>query len=96
MLSNSLSSWSQNSPSTGKVALSDTSIVIPIDYLRIANKKMIERNYYYKISVEQDSIIKLKDKQIVNIKNSSIRKKDAPKYAIGGFVLGLVIGLFIK
>lgn len=51
-------------PSTGKIVLSDTTITISIDYIRLANAKMIERNYLLNITNEQDSIIFMKDKYI--------------------------------
>lgn len=49
---------------------SDTvKITIPIELLRKANIKMIERKYFKKIIVEQDSIITLKDKYILEQEN---------------------------
>lgn len=51
-------------PSTGGVQWSDTTIVINIGYIRLANAKMIERNYLLRINNEQDSIISLKDEYI--------------------------------
>lgn len=50
--------------STGEVILSDTTVTISIDYIRLANAKMIERNYLLNIINEQDSIILMKDKYI--------------------------------
>ena len=49
---------------TGEILLSDTTITISIDYIRLANAKMIERNYLLNITNEQDSIIFMKDKYI--------------------------------
>ena len=44
---------------------SDTvKIAVPIEILRKANIKMIERKYFKNIIIEQDSIITLKDKYI--------------------------------
>ena len=49
---------------------SDTvKVAIPIELLRKANIKMIERKYFKKIIVEQDSIITLKDKYILEQEN---------------------------
>ena len=49
---------------------SDTvKITIPIELLRKANIKMIERKYFKKIIVEQDSIITFKDKYILEQEN---------------------------
>lgn len=49
---------------------SDTvKVVIPIELLRKANIKMIERKYFKKIIVEQNSIITLKDKYILEQEN---------------------------
>lgn len=48
--------------STGKLIKSDTTnVIIPVDYIRRANIKLIERRYLLSISKEQDSIINLKD-----------------------------------
>lgn len=55
----------RNVPSTGEIKLSDTTeIIIPIDYIKQANAKMIERLYLLRITNEQDSIILMKDKYI--------------------------------
>lgn len=55
----------RNVLSTGEIKLSDTTgIVIPIDYIKQANAKMIERLYLLRITNEQDSIILMKDKYI--------------------------------
>ena len=51
-------------PSTGGVLKSDTAVIINIDYIRLANIKMIERNYLIYITNEQDSIINMKNKYI--------------------------------
>lgn len=49
---------------------SDTiKVAIPIELLRKANIKMIERKYFKKIIIEQDSIITLKDKYILEQEN---------------------------
>ena len=53
-----------STPSTGGVLKSDTAVIINIDYIRLANIKMIERNYLIYITNEQDSIIDMKDKYI--------------------------------
>lgn len=55
----------RNVPSTGEIKLSDTTnVIIPIDYIKQANAKMIERLYLLRITNEQDSIILMKDKYI--------------------------------
>lgn len=55
----------RNIPSTGEIKLSDTTnVIIPIDYIKQANAKMIERLYLLRITNEQDSIILMKDKYI--------------------------------
>lgn len=55
----------RNVPSTGEIKLSDTTeIIIPINYIKQANAKMIERLYLLRITNEQDSIILMKDKYI--------------------------------
>ena len=50
--------------STGRVLKSDTTVTINIGYIRLANIKMIERNYLRSIVKEQDSIINMKNKYI--------------------------------
>lgn len=55
----------RNVPSTGEIKLSDTTnVIIPINYIKQANVKMIERLYLLRITNEQDSIILMKDKYI--------------------------------
>lgn len=50
---------------TGEIKLSDTiKVIIPIEYIKNANAKMIERLYLLRITNEQDSIILMKDKYI--------------------------------
>lgn len=45
-------------PSTGKEIQTDTNLVsIPIEYIRIANQKLIERNYLIDVNNYKDSII---------------------------------------
>lgn len=51
-------------PSTGKLPKDTTNATVTIDAIRIANIKMIERDYYYMIVKQQDSIIMDKDKYI--------------------------------
>lgn len=49
----------------GSECSSDTEVaVVPINLLKKANVKMIERNYLININKEQDSIIIMKDKYI--------------------------------
>lgn len=55
----------RNVPSTGEIKLSDTTnVIIPINYIKQANAKMVERLYLLRITNEQDSIILMKDKYI--------------------------------
>lgn len=51
-------------PSTGGVLKSDTTVMINIGYIHLANAKMIERSYLLRITNEQDSVIIMKDKYI--------------------------------
>lgn len=66
-------------PSTGKVMLSNTTntaninyfekndssfVIMPIDIIKQANIKLIERKYLLNLTAEQDSIINLKDSYI--------------------------------
>ena len=45
-------------PSTGEIIISDTvNVVIPIKYIRLANKKLIERQYLIELNNQKDSII---------------------------------------
>lgn len=45
-------------PSTGNRIQTDTNLVsIPIEYIRIANQKLIERNYLIDVNNYKDSII---------------------------------------
>lgn len=56
---------STNVPLRGSECNSDTAIaVVPINLLKQANAKMIERVYLININKEQDSIIIMKDKYI--------------------------------
>ena len=69
LLLNSLNLLAQqnntNVPLRGSECSSDTAvIVVPINLLKKANVKMIERNYLININKEQDSIIIMKDKYI--------------------------------
>ena len=50
---------------TGDLEKSDTiEVSVPIYFIKLANAKMIERNYLFQIVNEQDSIINLKDEYI--------------------------------
>lgn len=69
LLLNSLNLLAQqnniNVPLRGSECSSDTTVaVVPINLLKKANVKMIERNYLININKEQDSIIIMKDKYI--------------------------------
>lgn len=69
MLLNNLNSLqaqiNSNTHSTGDLLKADTTVaVIPIELIRQANVKMVERLYLIKINNEQDSIIDMKNKYI--------------------------------
>ena len=71
-----LASDKYDTPLRGIEWKSDTvKITIPIELLRKANIKMIERKYFKKIIVEQDSIITLKDKYILEQENNHKDRK---------------------
>ena len=45
-------------PSTGEINNSDTTnVIIPIKYIRLANQKLLERNYLLEVNEVKDSII---------------------------------------
>lgn len=45
-------------PSTGEIIRDDTTkVIVPIKYIRLANEKLIERNYLLEANVYKDSII---------------------------------------
>ena len=45
-------------PSTGEIINSDTTnVTIPIKYIRLANQKLLERNYLIEVNELKDSII---------------------------------------
>lgn len=90
---------------------SDTiKVTIPIELLRKANIKMIERKYFKKIIIEQDSIITLKDKYIleqeniindfqkrllVNAKLNETIKKDLEREKIKSKIFGGIAGVAV-
>lgn len=55
---------SNNASSTGEITESDTTVVVPINLIRKANTKMIERKYLIDVVNQQDSIIILKNAYI--------------------------------
>ena len=58
LLLNCLKIYAQDIPSTGWENNADTVYVsIPIEYIRLANQKMIERNYLEEVNNYKDSII---------------------------------------
>lgn len=60
-----LAATDDNSPSTGEDLKTDTvKVTIPINLIKKANAKMIERNYLFDINNQKDSIIIMKDKYI--------------------------------
>lgn len=90
---------------------SDTiKVAIPIELLRKANIKMIERKYFKKIIIEQDSIITLKDKYIleqenvindfqkrllVNAKLNETIRKDLEREKVKSKIFGGIAGVAI-
>lgn len=112
-------SWCKNSsPSTGRLVqaiTADTTIIvdtanvcIPIDYIRKANIKLIERKYYIELNNQKDTIINLKDKyieeqnkaiidlqnriQISNNINESIKKDLDKQLKINKILYGTIAG----
>ena len=65
---NLLAQTNDGVPSTGDLQLSDTTVTIGINYIRLANSKLIERKYLLDIVNEQDSIIGFKDNYIIEQK----------------------------
>lgn len=65
---NLLAQTNDGVPSTGNLQLSDTTVTIGINYIRLANSKLIERKYLLKIVDEQDSIIGFKNNYIIEQK----------------------------
>lgn len=90
---------------------SDTiKVAIPIELLRKANIKMIERKYFKKIIIEQDSIITLKDKYIfeqenvindfqkrllVNAKLNETIRKDLEREKVKSKIFGGIAGVAV-
>lgn len=90
---------------------SDTlKVAIPIELLRKANIKMIERNHFKKIIIEQDSIINFKDKYIleqekiindfqkrliVNAQLNETIKKDLEREKIKSKIFGGIAGVAV-
>lgn len=104
-----LTSWStieDNVPSTGKVTGADTSYVsVPISYLREANVKMIERNYYKEMVDAQDSIVKVlkehdaKNTILLRKEEYKVKKIKKQRNAFIGISIGLSVigaGLIFK
>ena len=66
-----------NSSSTGDLIRADTTVVtVPIDLIKDANAKMIERLYLFDIVNQQDSIINAKDKYITIQKDLIVDKQN--------------------
>ena len=65
MLLNSLIVWSQNNDSIVPLrAIKSNLVLIPIETIKAANIKLIERKHYINIVNQQDSIISMKDSYI--------------------------------
>lgn len=106
-----LASDKYDTPLRGIEWKSDTiKVAIPIELLRKANIKMIERKYFKKIIIEQDSIITLKDKYIleqeniindfqkrllVNAKLNETIRKDLEREKIKSKIFGGIVGVAI-
>lgn len=74
-----------NRPFTGSLRgeAEDTTVAIPISYIRAANIKLIERKYFKDINAEKDSIIAMQ-RQYINIQenlNKHINKNANAKIA---------------
>ena len=66
-----------NNPSMGDLIQADTTVVtVPIDLIKDANAKMIERLYLLDIVNQQDSIINAKDKYITIQKDLIVDKQN--------------------
>lgn len=123
MLLSCSKSWCKNNfPSTGRlvqVITADTTITvdtanvcIPIDYIRKANIKLIERKYYIELNNQKDTIINLKDKyieeqskaivdlqnriQINNNINESIKKDLDKQLKINKILYGTIAGCVVS
>lgn len=60
-----LGKTNDNIPSTGNWSKADTTVaVVPINLIKQANAKMIERLYLLEVVNQQDTIINMKDKYI--------------------------------
>ena len=58
LVSSYLKGYAQIIPSTGEIIRDDTTkVIIPIKYIRLANEKLIERNYLLEANAYKDSII---------------------------------------
>lgn len=58
LLLSCLRGYAQTIPSTGEITITDTTHVsIPIEYIRLANQRLIERNYLLDVNQYKDSII---------------------------------------
>lgn len=110
MLSIHLESWCQEDnaiPLRGGSQKADTVYVeVPIEWVKTANAKMIERDYFATIINKQDTIIKYKDEYInkqddiiLNLQHKiSVSKRT--NYIVGGAgavsVLAFLITLIVK
>ena len=57
MLLACLKSYAQNDSSKGEFIQDSSNVIINIDYIRLANQKLIERNYLIEANKYKDSII---------------------------------------
>lgn len=96
-------SWqaeAQTLPLRGNESEQDTTTVcVPISLLRQANIKMLERDYYMELVSKKDTIIQLKDEQIITLnKEVLIKTKRANLLGITAVVslMGLLITILIK
>ena len=65
-----LRGYAQTIPSTGEIYNDSTLVSIPIEYIKLANQRLIERNYLLEVNAYKDSII-VDYKKYVDIQNAA-------------------------
>lgn len=99
-----------NSSSTGEYSLSDSTVVIPISFIKKANEKLIQIDYLNDVIAQQDTLIsdynnyisvqkevikEFQDKVLIqNEINNSLRKSINNKKRINKILLGTT-GVFL-
>ena len=77
LLLSCLRGYAQTIPSTGEITYTDTTCVsIPIEYIRLANQRLIERNYLLDVNAYKDSIIVDYKNYIKEYEKLTIEAKD--------------------